>query len=110
VGGAGAVQAFLPVASSPQARAIEELFNTTFVVCGIIFAVVAGLVGYALLKFRGKDGDAPPKQIEGHTRLELAWTIVPLLIVAWIFLLTTRAMNAAYPPANRAPDLTVTAH
>ncbi len=101
-------------AQSPEARAIADLFTQTLGICGVIFVIVAGLVGYCVVKFRAKqDGTGvqkEPSQIEGHKRLEIAWTIAPLLIVVALFALTARTMAATDPPADRAPDVTVIGH
>src|SRR5271156_5342170 len=97
-------------AHSPEARAIADLFTQTLGICGVIFVIVAGLVGYCIVKFRAKEGQKEPSQIEGHKRLEIAWTIAPLLIVIGLFALTARTMAATDPPADRAPDVTVIGH
>jgi cytochrome c oxidase subunit 2 len=95
---------------SPEARAIADLFGVTLVVCGVIFAVVAGLVAYCILRFRRRDGDGEPRQIEGHTRLEIAWTLAPVAVLVGILALTARTMSAVDPPADREPDLVVIGH
>ena len=95
---------------SPAARAIAQLFTQTLIVCGIVLAIVTGLVAYCIVKFRAKDGAKEPVQTHGHTRLEIAWTMAPFLIVLGLFFLTARTMAAADPPEGRAPDLTVIAH
>lgn len=94
---------------SPQARAIADLFDDTLLVCAGIFALVTVLVTYAVFKFR--DCKSPtPKQIEGHTRFEIGWTLAPVLVLVVIFFLTVRAVNGSDPPADRAPDITIIAH
>jgi cytochrome c oxidase subunit 2 len=99
-----------PGRSSPQARAIDDLFQGSFLICGAIFVVVTALVLYAVIRFK-KRGDDEPKQVEGHTRLEIAWTLVPVLILVALFALTTRAMNGSDPPAKPGEaDLTVIGH
>jgi cytochrome c oxidase subunit 2 len=99
---------------SPQTRAIADLFNDTLIVCGVIFAIVTIAVTMAVMRFRdkGKDDKRKPAQIEGHSRLEIAWTIAPLLVLVGIFYLTVKAMEGSDPdpPAGREPDLTVIAH
>jgi cytochrome c oxidase subunit 2 len=94
---------------SPQARAIADLFSETLVVCGVIFAIVTILIGYAVVRFRDRGGGAPP-QIEGNTRLEMAWTAAPLGICVGLFALTYQAVQSSDPTADREPDLTVIAH
>jgi len=96
-------------ARSPQAQAIADLFGDTIVLCGIIFAVVAILIAYAVYKFRD-DGKRRPSEIEGHTKLEIAWTIAPILVLIMLLAFTVRAMNASDAPIDREPDVVVTAH
>ncbi len=97
---------------SPEALAIAPLFSETLIVCGVIFALVAVLIGYhCIIRVSARaDGAKEPVQTEGHTRLEIAWTIAPLLVVIGLFVLTARAMAAADPPADRRADMTVIAH
>jgi len=59
----------------------------------IIFAVVASVSVYSVLKFRAKpddDSDGPP--IHGHTGLEIAWTAVPFVLVTAIAIVSTVAL------------------
>ncbi len=99
----------MPGARSPQAQAIEDLFGNTLVLCGIIFAIVAVLITYAIFKFRD-DGKRKASQTEGHTKLEIAWTIAPILVLILLLAFTVRAMDASDAPIDREPDIVVTAH
>src|SRR5678815_870845 len=95
---------------SPEARAIGDLFSQTLLVCAVIFAIVTVLIAIIIVKFRARAGAAEPAQTSGHTRLEIAWTLIPVGIVALLFGLTARTMGAADPPADRPADLVVIAH
>ena len=94
---------------SPQASAIRDLFTSTLLICGAVFLLVTCLVAYCVVRFRAA-GAREPEQIEGHTRLEIAWTIAPILILIWLLVLTVRAMSASDPPIDRAPDVTIIGH
>jgi len=95
--------------SSPQAQAISDLFVWSLVVAGIIFALVAGLVFYSVVRFRSRPGAGEPRQLTGHTKLEIAWTITPALLLVVMFGFTIAAMSASDPPVgDRQPDLVVT--
>jgi cytochrome c oxidase subunit 2 len=94
---------------APEAAAIADLFTKTLVICGFIFFIVVGLIAFSVVRFRAR-GDADPAQTEGSPRLELAWTLVPLGILGWLLLQTSRAMAVADPPADREPDIVVIAH
>jgi len=103
---------FAPV--SPSADSISSLGIFTLVLTLGIFIVVAGLLTYAIVRYRtrpGDDGSEPP-QIFGSTQIELSWTIIPVLIVTVLFLATARvifAIQDAPKPAS-ALDVTVIGH
>jgi cytochrome c oxidase subunit 2 len=83
-------------------------------ITGSIFVVVGGLLCYAVVRFRARDNDdnSEPAQIYGSTQVELAWTVIPILIVVVLFLTTARiifAIQDAPKPAD-ALDVTVVGH
>ncbi len=94
---------------SPQAAAIADLFRSTIFICGAVFVLVTVLVFFCVVRFRA-DGKREPDQTEGNRRLEIAWTIAPILVLAWLLILTARAMNESDPPVDRDPDITVIGH
>jgi cytochrome c oxidase subunit II len=94
---------------SPQATAIRELFTSALLICGAVFLLVTCLVAYCVVRFRASGG-GEPEQVEGHTRLEIAWTIAPIVILIWLLFLTARAMSASDPPIDRDPDVTIIGH
>lgn len=103
------VKVFNP--QSPQARAIFDLAIIVIVVMIIIFAVVAGIVTYALLRFpRWREGERDPEQGAGNKTVEIVWTAVPLLIVTILFVLAARTMGISDPPPPPNPDVIVTGH
>lgn len=78
-----------------------------------IFLVVFSLLAYAIVKFRQrKEDDAEPPQIYGSNQMELAWTVLPVLIVVVLFLSTAqvihRVQDARRPPGTI--EVTVVAH
>jgi cytochrome c oxidase subunit II len=103
---------FIPE-SSPT-HAIIELSMFVLGITGLIFVVVAGLLVYAVVKFRATpaDADREPAQVYGSTQIELAWTIIPILIVLVLFAATARVIHAIQdapqPPA--AVEVTVIGH
>jgi cytochrome c oxidase subunit II len=102
---------------SPQstpARSIFHLSLFVLAITGIIFAVVFTLLVYCISKFRASSADAnsEPAQVYGSTQIELAWTIIPILIVVVLVLATGRVIHAlqdAPMPAN-AIEVTVIGH
>jgi cytochrome c oxidase subunit 2 len=100
--------------ASTPAKSIFELSLFVLVVTGLIFVVVFTLLAYAIVKFRGRetDADREPAQVYGSTQIELAWTVIPVLIVAVLFLATARVIHAIQdaPKPATAVDVTVIGH
>jgi cytochrome c oxidase subunit 2 len=82
--------------ASTPAKSIANLSVFVLVITGIIFVVVFVLLTYSIVKFRGRARDAgrEPAQVYGSTQIELAWTIIPILIVVVLFLATARVIHA----------------
>src|SRR5262249_12336240 len=80
--------------ASTPAVSIYELSWLVLVICGGIFVLVAAVTVYCIVRFRQREGDdREPPQIYGSTQIELAWTIVPMLIVLILFLTMARYIN-----------------
>ena len=96
------------------AKSIFDLSMFVLGITGIIFVVVATLLIYSIVKFRGTKADAgrEPAQVYGSTQIELAWTVIPILIVVVLFIATAQVIHAvqdAPKPAN-ALEVTVIGH
>jgi cytochrome c oxidase subunit II len=67
---------------STAAPKIDDLMNIMIVLSSIVFAIVVVALAYALIAFRAKPGDeSDGEPIHGNTRLEIAWTVIPTIIV-----------------------------
>jgi cytochrome c oxidase subunit 2 len=97
---------------SPQAGAINHLFLTVGVIMIAILVLVTALVLYAVFRYRGRLGDGEPPQLFGRKNVEIGWTVVPLLVVGFIFVMTLRTMHRAdpAPAADDPPYMVITAH
>src|SRR5436190_21187832 len=88
-----------PQPQSPNTAAIRDTYWLILVITGVIFALVEGALILFVVKYRRgrRARTADGAQVHGNTRLEIGWTVVPVLIVATIF---------GYVFAN-LPDITV---
>jgi cytochrome c oxidase subunit 2 len=76
---------WLPESASDEAGRIDFVFWFVTAICVFIFAIVAAVLIYSVIKFRvppDDDSDGPP--IHGHTGLEIVWTAVPTFLVTAI--------------------------
>jgi len=97
--------------ASTPAKLVAHLSTFVLGVTGIIFVVVFTLLTYSIIKFRGRAGDAgrEPAQVYGSTQIELAWTIIPILIVVVLFLATARVIHAVQDAPQPPGAIEVTA-
>jgi cytochrome c oxidase subunit II len=81
---------------SGPAHTIYGLSLFVMQLTGAIFVVVASLWLYVVIRYRQRDpnDDSEPPQIYGSTQIELAWTVIPILIVFILFLTTARILFA----------------
>ncbi|MBV9770537.1 MAG: cytochrome c oxidase subunit II [Bryobacterales bacterium] len=100
--------------ASTPAKTIFGLSMFVLAVTAVIFVVVGSLLVYSVVKFRGRATDAgrEPAQVYGSTQIEMAWTVIPVLIVAVLFLATARIIHAIQdaPKPAAAFDVTVIGH
>ncbi len=96
---------------STPAESIRHLSYFVLGITGLIFLVVFSLLSYAIVKFRNRVADSKrePAQVYGSTQIELAWTVIPILIVVVLFLATARVIHAIQDAPKPARRVEVTA-
>lgn len=99
------------VSKSPEAREIRQLSWLVVSISAGIFVVVEGLLVYAIFRFRrrkNEDESDEPVQLYGSNSIELAWTIIPVLIVVALCLATVRTIQSVQPTKMERPDNALT--
>jgi cytochrome c oxidase subunit II len=72
----------LPIEASLQAQPIDRLFHLEFQVIAFLFSLIVVFMIYSVVVFRRKKGDmTDAAHIEGNSRLEVIWTVIPLATV-----------------------------
>jgi cytochrome c oxidase subunit 2 len=96
---------------STNAQLLYRLSHFVLAITGVIFVVVSSLLAYVMVKFRNRATDVArePAQVYGSTQIELAWTVIPILIVVVLFLSTARVIHAVQDVAKPAKAVAVTA-
>ena len=75
----------LPEQASLQAIPIDDLFRLDFIAITVLFSLIIGLLVYSIIAFRKRKNDeSDGPHIEGNTRLEVVWTLVPLGFVLFL--------------------------
>ncbi len=69
--------------AGPVAQKQEDLFQFVFWLAVAVFVVVEGALVLFVWKYRHRPG-AKPSAVHGNTKLEIAWTIAPAVLLAVI--------------------------
>jgi len=85
---------------------IYELHVWMMVICGVIFVAVFGVMFYSILKHRKSVGHKAANFHESTT-VEIAWTVVPFIIVILMALPATKTVVAMKDTSNA--DITIKA-
>jgi cytochrome c oxidase subunit II len=90
-------------AASTAAPKIDNLLDVMIVLSAFVFSLVMVMLFYALWKFKAKPGDeSDGEPIHGNTRLEVAWTLIPTIIVLFGAAYSWSVLNDIEEPAKDA--------
>ncbi|MCB2179950.1 cytochrome c oxidase subunit II [bacterium] len=100
----------MPVEASAQADTIDWLFNLEIITISFLFSLIMVPLIYSLVVFRRKPGEeGEGEHMEGNTRLEIAWTVIPLLVVLGFAYLGAWSLGDALRVDPEAMKVQVTA-
>ena len=99
-----------PIAVTQQGAKIRDLYTIVFLIAVAIFVVVEALIIWSVVRYRRKPGDDTlPPQTHGNNVAEFVWTIVPTLIVIFLFFVSWDTLNAVDTSAADAQTTKITA-
>ena len=73
-------------------RDVDGLFRLLIILGTVVFIFVEAILVWTLIKFRKRPGQAEPEHVHGNTTLEIAWTVIPLIILGVIAVPTIRTI------------------
>src|SRR5262249_3267067 len=87
--------------ASTAAPKIDDLLNVMIVLSSFVFSLVMVMLFYALWKFKAKPGDeSDGEPIHGNTKLEVAWTLIPTIIVLFAGGYSWKVLDEIEEPAK----------
>jgi cytochrome c oxidase subunit 2 len=105
-----AVRTMFPLKpATEQATKVSQLYDIVFIFAAVIFIVVELLIVWTVVRYRRKPGDDElPPQTHGHNVAEIAWTVIPTIIVAFLFYVSWQTLNDIETVSDN-PDVQVKA-
>jgi cytochrome c oxidase subunit II len=92
-------------------REIDFLWDRLLLLGTIVFVLVEVVLIYIVFRYRRRENQATPPQTHGSTKLEIAWTLIPAVILVFIAVPTVRTIFITQ--AQAAPgslNIEVTGH
>ncbi len=100
--------------AGPIAEKVDSLFWLVFWIATAVFVIVSLALVFAVLRFRERKGrPRQARQLHGNTRLEIAWTILPAVVLAVIAVPTISTLfdiRSAPAPEDDALEIEVIGH
>jgi len=106
--GCGGAERFPQTSLDPKsdfAEAIDRLWNLTLYLGVGVGVITFAILGYILFRFRYRPDSPQPKQVHGNTTLEIAWTLIPAILISIITVPTVQTIFFTY---REAPEDAIT--
>lgn len=100
---------WFPYQASPFAADVDFLYLAIYWICVVFFVLIVGAMCYLVVKYRRQPGVGPQPSPSHNTVLELAWSILPSILLAWMFWEGARGYYASQTIPEGAEEIYVTA-
>ena len=94
---------------SDLGREIDFLWDRLLLLGTIVFILVEAALVYVVFKYRRRENQPTPPQTHGSTKLEIAWTLIPAVVLVFIAVPTVRTIfitQAQAAPGSLNIDVT----
>ena len=107
--GLGNAQIVPPLASA-EGLEVDRLFGLHIQIIAFLFALILVFTLYSVVVFRRKPGDDSDGQhIHGNTKLEIVWTVIPLITVLYFGVIGAQQLSQITRPNSEELVVEVTA-
>ena len=73
-------------------REVLSIFHSLFFWSALVFVLVEAALIWVMWRYRRREGTGEPRHVHGNTTLEIAWTLIPAVILIVIAVPTVRAI------------------
>ena len=96
-----------PDAVTEQGREVRGLYNIVFAIAVAIFLLVEGLIVWSVVRYRRRPTDTElPVQTHGNNMVEVIWTVIPTVIVLYMFVISWQTLNHV-DAVSAQPDIQI---
>ena len=99
---------FMPPANSTVAGDVDALFYFILYTSIVLFVIVISASAYFLYKYRRRGERTLTSGVDNNVKLELAWTIIPTILVIIVFIWGFKTYLKMHVPPRDAIEIKVT--
>src|SRR6266571_2992094 len=92
-----------------EADQVRVLYDIFLVAAGAVFVVVAGLIGWSIVRYRSRGSTELPAQTRTNLALELIWWALPTALVIGLFIASAQVLGQVDRTADPSVNLRVEA-
>ncbi|MCA9666278.1 MAG: cytochrome c oxidase subunit II [Myxococcales bacterium] len=100
---------WMPETAATQAENVDGIFYFIYWLCVFFFVLIVGVMIYFVIKYRRRGAHDRTSDIEGNTRLEIAWSVIPSVLLLVMFMWGFRDWMSLNVAPEGAIDVRVTA-
>jgi cytochrome c oxidase subunit 2 len=76
-----------------QAADVRTLYNFFLVAAAVVFVIVAGLIGWSIVRYRDRGDGGLPVQTASNLTIEIIWWALPTLLVIALFIASAQVLG-----------------
>jgi len=96
-----------PKPATAEAVVTSSLYDIVFAIAVAIFVAVEGLIVWSILRYRRRPTDTElPPQTHGNNFVEVLWTLIPTVIVLYLFAISWNTLNTV-DAVTQNPDVRI---
>lgn len=100
---------WMPIQGSSSAPQVDWIFNFILIISIVFFLLIVSLMVVFAVRYRRRPGLEAQKSPTHNTRLEVAWTVIPLILVTFIFYYGFKGFLDLNTPPQNSYEVLVTA-
>lgn len=95
-------QGGMPEAQTERAELINDVYGQIYIAAIVVFIIVFALFAFIIIRFREKGGAgrATYEKERDNLKAEVAWTVIPLMVVLWVGVISYEALVELDQNAN----------
>src|SRR4030081_1410073 len=98
---------FIPESASTYSGDVDALYFYISGVTVFFTLLISAVIIFFIIRYRRRNAFEIPRPIEGSTKLETLWSVIPLLIAMTIFFWGAKVYFAQYRPPKNAEEVYV---